>query len=551
MADKMHAMNKLVATLVILSVLSGWLGVAQAATTLLPNGKQCFSNANGPLSSGSVNMYTPNTTTPKTTWLDPNQQAANTQPIQLDAAGCAVIYGVGTYRQQVYDGPVVLGVTTGNLVWDQLTTDTSAGQSVWGIYAGLAGGTANNIVLTAPSFTLTDGQIISFRVLATNTSTTTINPGTGAINVVHDLSTGSASLTGGEFVATNVAAVQYDASNNQFHVVSPVFWPSSNTVPVGAVFPFPGFTPPANYVLAQGQCVSRSTFGALFGAYTLTEVGTTSSGNSTITGLADTSQFYNGQPIEGTGIAASSTVVSVTSSTVTMNQNASGSGTNNITFFAYSNCDGSTTFGLPDYRGFVLAGRDTPGAPANNMQVATTITTSNGSATTTVGSATGLSIGMVVVTANVPAGYTISNISGTTVTLSSGTNVTSGSGVAARFGFTTDAQGLGAKGGSITHSQLASEIATHTTTGTINITDPGHTHTSTTMNSTPGTFSAGGNTVLLSGTGGVTTGGSTNNSTTGLNSGNVTFTGNPTGSSLPASTQQPTKNVNYIVRLTP
>lgn len=49
-----------------------------------------------------------------------------------------------------------------------------------------------------------------------------------------------------------------------------------------------------------------------------------------------------------------------------------------------------------------------------------------------------------------------------------------------------------------------------------NVTDPGHTHTSTTMNSTPGTFSVGGLTVLLSGTGGTTTGGTTDSHTTGI-----------------------------------
>src|SRR5690242_4781381 len=122
----------------------------QAATTLLPNGEQCFSNANGPLISGSINMFFPATTTPKPTWKDTNQSALNTQPIQLDAAGCAIIYGIGTYRQQVFTGPVVLGVTTGTLVWDQLTTDTSAFNSVF--WSGIAGGTPNVITIIDTGF---------------------------------------------------------------------------------------------------------------------------------------------------------------------------------------------------------------------------------------------------------------------------------------------------------------------------------------------------------------------------------------------------------------
>ena len=47
-----------------------WVGQVQAATTLLPNGKQCFEGVNGAYSSGSINMFVPNTTTPKSTWQD-------------------------------------------------------------------------------------------------------------------------------------------------------------------------------------------------------------------------------------------------------------------------------------------------------------------------------------------------------------------------------------------------------------------------------------------------------------------------------------------------
>src|ERR1700733_5127711 len=125
---------------------------SKAATTLLPNGKQCFAGVNGAYSSGSLNMFIPNTTTPKSTWQDPGQSSLNTQPIQLDANGCAIIYGVGQYRQQLYDGPVVGGVTTGNLIWDQLTTDTSAFNSVFWAGTALASGTPNAIQITDVGF---------------------------------------------------------------------------------------------------------------------------------------------------------------------------------------------------------------------------------------------------------------------------------------------------------------------------------------------------------------------------------------------------------------
>lgn len=66
-------------------------------------------------------MYVPGTTTPKTTWLDPDQTTANTNPILLDAGGRAVIWGDGEYRQIVLD-------LNGNLVFDQLTSDSGLSQ---------------------------------------------------------------------------------------------------------------------------------------------------------------------------------------------------------------------------------------------------------------------------------------------------------------------------------------------------------------------------------------------------------------------------------------
>src|SRR5260221_8078809 len=104
---------------------------AWAAATLLPNGKQSFEGANGAYANGSLNMFQPGTSTPKSTWQDAAQTILNSQPIQLDSNGCAIIYGTGSYRQQLFDGPVVGSVTTGNLIWDQITTDTSANNNTF------------------------------------------------------------------------------------------------------------------------------------------------------------------------------------------------------------------------------------------------------------------------------------------------------------------------------------------------------------------------------------------------------------------------------------
>lgn len=89
--------------------------VAQTAT-LLPNAKQTFLGTTGaPLAAGTVTLYVPNSTTKKTTWVDPNQASANTNPIVLDAAGRATIFGQGNYRQIVKDKN---GVT----IWDAFTS---------------------------------------------------------------------------------------------------------------------------------------------------------------------------------------------------------------------------------------------------------------------------------------------------------------------------------------------------------------------------------------------------------------------------------------------
>lgn len=85
--------------------------------SLLPNGKQQFFDANGdPLGGGQVFMYVPNTTTFKSTWQDPDQTILNSNPITLDSAGEAIIYGSGNYRQVVKD-------VLGNVIWDALTQD--------------------------------------------------------------------------------------------------------------------------------------------------------------------------------------------------------------------------------------------------------------------------------------------------------------------------------------------------------------------------------------------------------------------------------------------
>lgn len=123
---------------------------------------------------------------------------------------------------------------------------------------------------------------------------------------------------------------------------------------------------------------------------------------------------------------------------------------------------GDTVF-LPDMREVVLAGAGAMGGASSplRMQRATTLSTTLGQATATVGTAAGLSVGMHVLgNPNVPAGTTITDISGVTVTLSANATATAST-VAARFSILSDPQVIGSVGGADTHRQLLQELVAH------------------------------------------------------------------------------------------
>ena len=261
-----------------------FIGDANASTTLLPTGKQCFTDANGPIVSGSLNIFYPSTTTPKPNWQDSGQVTQNSNPIQLDANGCALIYGVGSYRQQLYDGPVVSGNVSGNLVYDALTTDTSAYNSVY--WAGLSGGTPNVITITDAGFNSTDGAVINFTALATNTGSSTLNPGSGAILIEKDTTAGPASLAGGEIVQNNAISVIYRAFDNAFHLLNPPIQSASGTTAPrcgmsNLKITNDGTTPNSIVDITAGQTVMVSSGGLNITRGSISTTINTSLGNAT------------------------------------------------------------------------------------------------------------------------------------------------------------------------------------------------------------------------------------------------------------------------------
>jgi hypothetical protein len=188
---------------------------------------------NQSLAGGTVATYFIGTNTYKQTWFNADQASIhqNTNPVQLDANGCAIIIGIGSYR-------FVLQDSLGNIVYDQITTDTSSYNSVF--WAGLGSGTPNAITVTDPGFNATDGAVINFIPLYTNTSATTLTPvGFGTYSIVKDTSTGTVSLTGGEIVAgspSNVVSVVFSASQQNFHILNLVN-PATSATTNPSVFP--------------------------------------------------------------------------------------------------------------------------------------------------------------------------------------------------------------------------------------------------------------------------------------------------------------------------
>ena len=127
---------------------------------ILPNGrKQYFNPTTGaPLGGGSVAFYTPGTTTLKTTWQDQAQTTPNANPVPLDSAGTALIWGSGSYREYVED-------SLGNLISDSVTSAYGVSDSM----AAVVGASSTSAALALLGGACT---IASVALLRAATSTT-------------------------------------------------------------------------------------------------------------------------------------------------------------------------------------------------------------------------------------------------------------------------------------------------------------------------------------------------------------------------------------------
>ena len=133
-------------------------------------------------------------------------------------------------------------------------------------------------------------------------------------------------------------------------------------VPIGAELDWPGLIAPTQWFLEGGQAISRTGYPELFAVLAPVIGGTVSIGSAVITGVALTQGLNNGSPLEGTGIPIGATIQSYTSNSITMSVPATGNGTS-FRVFPFGNGDGSTTYNLPDGRGYTYAGRDNMNGP--------------------------------------------------------------------------------------------------------------------------------------------------------------------------------------------
>jgi hypothetical protein len=173
---------------------------------ILPNGKSQFIDQNGaPLVNGAVYFYAPGTTNPLPTYQDSAGTIANTNPIQLDSRGQAIIWGDGSYRQIVKDAS---GVT----IWDQVVSASTSASALSGTGGSAMIGMADGSTLASTFLSGVNRVVDSIAALRTVNKTfftrvfvsgyTTPHDGGGG-SYQYDASDTSSADNGGTIIVAN------------------------------------------------------------------------------------------------------------------------------------------------------------------------------------------------------------------------------------------------------------------------------------------------------------------------------------------------------------
>lgn len=198
--------------------------------------------------------------------------------------------------------------------WSEGMSPSSVNDSARAMMAALAswrddisgllttGGTSSAFTLTTNSGLDSppeDGQMLAFSPHTTNAASATLAVDSGTAYAIQTAP--GVAIGAGVIVQGSPYRVKFSVSESAWLLEGVYNLPSG--VPLGAAIAYTGSTAPSsNYVLAYGQCISRTTYSAYFA------------------------------------------IVSTT----------------------YGVCDGTTTFGVPDARGRVVAGKDDMGGTSAN-----------------------------------------------------------------------------------------------------------------------------------------------------------------------------------------
>lgn len=171
------------------------------------------------------------------------------------------------------------------------------------------------------------------------------------LSIQIDITSVMVSYTG----STSIQNISYDQESRDrqidhlYHYAYPI-------VPVGTVIDYGGFGTPLHYLACDGLPYDRIQYNPLYQKMTKTESVTLTVAATTFT-VANGAIYRIGMPIEGIGIAATTTVTNIVGNTITMSLAAvAPAGVQTVRFFAAGNGNGTTTFNVYNLQDSVVAG---------------------------------------------------------------------------------------------------------------------------------------------------------------------------------------------------